>query len=97
MFEPQDHPNDFAYPGGPPIRPYDIAGWTLAMQMGVEYDRILDGFDGPFAKLTGLQPPPAMSVVGPANPAGLSDQPSHQQFVHPDQPAAEGRAPKCTG
>ncbi len=31
MFEPQDHPNDFAYPGGPPIPPYDSAGWTLAV------------------------------------------------------------------
>ncbi|GAB3274945.1 M14 family metallopeptidase [Larkinella harenae] len=51
MFEPQDHPNDFQYPGGPPIRPYDAAGWTLAYQMGVEVDRILDGFDGPFRKL----------------------------------------------
>ena len=30
LFEPQDHPNDFQYPGGPPIRPYDAAGWTLA-------------------------------------------------------------------
>ncbi|OYX20779.1 MAG: peptidase [Algoriphagus sp. 32-45-6] len=48
MFEPQDHPNDFLYPGGPPIRPYDAAGWTLAFQMGVEFDRIMDGFDGPF-------------------------------------------------
>ncbi|HUB81169.1 MAG TPA: M14 metallopeptidase family protein [Bryobacteraceae bacterium] len=70
MFEPQDHPNDFAYPGGPPNRPYDITGWTLAMQMGVEYDRILDGFDGPFAKINGLLPPPAMTVSGPSNPAG---------------------------
>ena len=26
MFEPQDHPNDFQYPGGPPIPPYDSAG-----------------------------------------------------------------------
>ncbi|MFN8355411.1 MAG: M14 metallopeptidase family protein [Spirosomataceae bacterium] len=51
MFEPQDHPNDFAYPGGPPIRPYDAAGWTLAYQMGVQVDRVLDGFDGPFKKL----------------------------------------------
>src|ERR1039457_4062985 len=41
MFEPQDHPNDFAYPGGPPKRPYDITGWTLAMQMGVQYDRVM--------------------------------------------------------
>ncbi len=48
MFEPQDHPNDFAYPGGPPRRPYDNAGYTLAFQMGVKFDRILDGFDGPF-------------------------------------------------
>jgi hypothetical protein len=48
MFEPQDHPNDFAYPGGPPIPPYDATGWTLAFQMGVEFHRILEGFDGPF-------------------------------------------------
>ena len=48
MFEPQDHPNDFPYPGGPPTRPYDAAGWTLAYQMGVEFDRVLDGFEGPF-------------------------------------------------
>ena len=51
MFEPQDHPNDFRYPGGPPIPPYDITGWTLAYQMGVKFDRILDGFDGPFQKV----------------------------------------------
>jgi hypothetical protein len=70
MFEPQDHPNDFAYPGGPPNRPYDITGWTLAMQMGVEYGRILDGFDGPFARINGLLPPPASTVSGPSNPAG---------------------------
>ncbi|WP_420155557.1 M14 family metallopeptidase [Siphonobacter sp.] len=51
MFEPQDHPNDFQYPGGPPIRPYDAAGWTLAFQMGIKFDRILDKFDGPFQAL----------------------------------------------
>lgn len=70
MFEPQDHPRDDEYPGGPPKQPYDIAGWTLAMQMGVEYDRVLDGFDGPFRKLEGLQKPLPRSVTGPSNPAG---------------------------
>ena len=40
LFEPQDHPNDFQYPGGPPVPPYDAAGWTLAFQMGVKFDRI---------------------------------------------------------
>ncbi len=48
MFEPQDHPNDFLYPGGPPVRPYDAAGWTPAYTMGIQFDRILNGFDGPF-------------------------------------------------
>jgi hypothetical protein len=70
MFEPQHYPNDFLYPGGPPIPPYDIAGWTLAFQMGVQFDRILEGFDGPFAKIEGLLHPPPGSITGPAHPAG---------------------------
>jgi hypothetical protein len=48
MFDPQDHPNDFQYAGGPPIRPYDIAGWTPAFSMGFRFDRILNSFSGPF-------------------------------------------------
>lgn len=51
MFEPQDHPNDFQYPGGPPVPPYDAAGWTLAYQMGVEFDRSLENVTGPFQRL----------------------------------------------
>jgi hypothetical protein len=70
MFEPQDHPNDIPYPGAPPNRPYDIAGWTLAYQMGVKFDRVLDGFDGPFEKVAGLLPPPPAQVDGPQSPAG---------------------------
>ena len=54
MFEPQDHPNDFKFPGAAPTRPYDNAGWTLALQMGVHFDRILDGFDAPLLKLDPL-------------------------------------------
>jgi len=82
MFEPQDHPNDFAYPGGPPNRPYDITGWTLAIQMGVQYDRIQDGFEGPFEKVEGLLPPPEEPVTGPANPAGwLISHKQNDSFV----------------
>src|SRR5699024_362681 len=51
MFESQHYPNDFKYPGGPPIRPYDVTGWTLAYQMGVDFDRVLEGFDGPFEQI----------------------------------------------
>jgi hypothetical protein len=59
MFEPQDHPNVIPYPGAPPTRPYDNAGWTLAFQMGVQFDRVLEGFAGPFEKVTewNVKPP----------------------------------------
>jgi hypothetical protein len=70
MFEPQDHPNDFAYPGGPPKPPYDNAGYTLAYQMGVQFDRILDGFDCPCEVIKDLGTPPAGTVAS-ANAAGF--------------------------
>jgi hypothetical protein len=63
MFEPQDHPNDVPYPGGPPTPPYDNAGWTLAFQMGVQFDRILDPFNGPFAPVVGFAKPPAAGIA----------------------------------
>src|SRR5207247_699253 len=71
MFAPQDHPDDFAFPGGPPIPPYDNAGWTLAYQMGVQFDRILEAFEGPFQKIAGLAEPPPGAVTDADGPAGF--------------------------
>ncbi len=71
MFEPQDYPNDFPYPGGPPIRPYDNTGYTLAYQMGVRFDRILTSFDGPFSVVSGLATPPAGVVADAAGATGF--------------------------
>jgi hypothetical protein len=71
MFEPQDHPNDFPYPGAPPTPPYDNAGWTLAYQMGVRFDRVLDGFTGPFVRVTDWNVPvPAGKIAAVTHPAG---------------------------
>jgi hypothetical protein len=66
MFEPQDHPNDFQFPGGPPIPPYDNAGWTLAYQMGVEFDRVLENVNGPLEPVGNLplKPSPGRVVEG---------------------------------
>jgi hypothetical protein len=69
MFEPQDHPDDVPYPGGPPTPPYDSAGWTLAFQMGVKFDRVLDAFDGPFERVSTVSHPPG-TVAGVSRPAG---------------------------
>jgi len=39
MMEPQWYPERRLYPGGPPEPPYDMAGWTLPIQMGVNVTR----------------------------------------------------------
>ena len=71
MFEPQDHPNDFQYPGGPPVRPYDAAGWTPAFTMGIEFDRVLDDFNGPFETIPyGLIQKPMGKINASATVAG---------------------------
>lgn len=45
LLEVQHYPERRLYPGGPAERPYDVAGWTLPMQMGVECIEIKTRFD----------------------------------------------------
>ena len=90
MFEPQQHPNDFQYPGGPPIAPYDNAGWTLAFQMGVEFDRILDGFEGPFESIEGLAEPPPGVVIGTDGIGYVFDRRNNNAFLALNRLLADG-------
>lgn len=71
MFEPQNHPNDFAYRGGPPKPPYDITGWTPALTMGIQFRRVLDGFTGPFVPVTDTVTPPPGQVAATRGAAGF--------------------------
>jgi hypothetical protein len=94
MFEPQDHPDVFPVPGGPPQRPYDNAGWTLAFEMGVEFDRILEGVTGPFevVKDWNLKPLPGVVEMHPGA-TGYYFAPATQNgaFVFANRLAAAGR------
>ncbi|HTM49086.1 MAG TPA: M14 metallopeptidase family protein [Bryobacteraceae bacterium] len=45
LLEPQVYPALGVGANGRPKRPYDIAGWTLPMDMGVQVDRIADRFE----------------------------------------------------
>ncbi|MCA0368710.1 MAG: M14 family metallopeptidase [Proteobacteria bacterium] len=73
MFEPQDHPHDLQYPGGPPKLPYDATGYTLALQMGVKFDRILDGFQAPTERVSDVMAPPPGKIEGSGRAGWLID------------------------
>ncbi len=46
MFEPQEYPLDFmTNPSSRISSPYNGAGWTLAIQMGIAFDRVFDALD----------------------------------------------------
>jgi Zinc carboxypeptidase len=47
LLERQDYPVRRATPATPPERPYDVAGWTLPAQMGVDVRTIQGSFDMP--------------------------------------------------
>ncbi len=64
LLNPQRYPDLRLYPGGPPRRPYDISGWTLPAQMGVEVRRIEDTVTAQLEPV-GLADPP--DIVLPAS------------------------------
>jgi hypothetical protein len=82
MFEPQVHPDVIPYPGAPPTPPYDNAGWTWAMQMGIRYDRVLDSFTGPFEPVTDWNiAPPAGRIEGTGTAGWLLDPRVNDAFT----------------
>src|SRR5919201_1277422 len=47
LLEHQEYPARRVAPGGPPERPYDVAGWTLPAQMGVDVRAMERSFEPP--------------------------------------------------
>lgn len=56
LMEPQKYPEIRAGQTGPTKRPYDVAGWTLHMNMGVQADRIENVFDAPLERVDKVEP-----------------------------------------
>ncbi|MGE5243295.1 MAG: M14 family zinc carboxypeptidase [Betaproteobacteria bacterium] len=59
VLDVQHYPDLRQYPGGPPERPYDAAGWTLPLQMGVHVVVSNEPLDAAVrAQMKPLGPPP---------------------------------------
>jgi hypothetical protein len=70
LLEPQKYPELKSGQDGPTRRPYDIAGWTLPMLMGVQVDRLEEPFT---AQLTPVASWPLEGAVEGEGPVALLD------------------------
>lgn len=81
MFEPQDYPEKFEYPGGPPIPPADATGYTPAFQMGVAFDRLTEGLDVPTTRISQPLDVPAGRMTGNGRAGYLVSHGANNGFV----------------
>ena len=64
LLEKQKYPDMRQYPGGPPVPPYDNAGWTLPLQMGVRCAQINKSFNANLTKLDKIPSPSITPLQG---------------------------------
>ncbi len=73
LLEAQDYPKVSPAPGVPAQPPYDAAGWSLGMQMGVETVFVKEPFEADLIKLEQIEPPPG-NVTGTGSQYILSHE-----------------------
>jgi len=76
MLEAQVYPKISPAPGQPPRPPYDVAGWSLGMQMGVSTIFVKKPFDADLKKLDTIDLP-AGQVTGRGSVFLLSHEPNN--------------------
>lgn len=67
IMEIQRYPRRFLYPGGPAEPPYDVAGWTAPLQMGVNAVQIDEPFQVAMSEIN--EPPKPIPTPLPDAPA----------------------------
>jgi len=70
MMERQVYPDRASYPGGPPEAPYDTAGWSLPLQMGVRAVSVNQPFESVTRKLQAVNMPQGKLIESPEDIGG---------------------------
>jgi hypothetical protein len=70
MMERQVYPNRSYYQGGPPEAPYDMAGWTLPLQMGVRSVSVYQPFKSRAKELDIVTLPQGRVIESPEQAGG---------------------------
>jgi len=89
LLEPQEYPEMREYEGGPPVSPYDVAGWTLPYQMGVRCVQVTRPFEAQLKKMDKIPMPPGR-LAGKARYAYILDHRSNHSFVAINRLLARG-------
>lgn len=88
LLEPQRYPDRRKYEGGPPLPPYDMAGWTLPLQMGVGVEKIEKPFEAKLAPVVKVEP--GAFDPGPSDFGYILDGRSNQAFAAVNRLLAAG-------
>jgi zinc carboxypeptidase len=104
VLDVQKYPDLRQYPGGPPERPYDAAGWTLPLQMGVKVIALATPLTADArTKLKRLGPAPDLKVkptsysAAPADAAPFDSVPGAGFDTYPSAAAIVPPPGKVTG
>lgn len=79
MFEPQHYPPTFVPEG--PRRNIRDTGFTIAYQMGIAFDRVLDAFQGPVEEVKGPIAPAPGRIVGEGRAGWLIGHETNASFI----------------
>src|SRR3546814_15272119 len=91
MFEPQDYPENFEYPGGPPIPPADATGYTPAFQMGVAFERVLDALEVPSTRVGTVLSNRPGRIVGEGKAGYPVGHRAHNRLIFSTHPLKAGQ------
>lgn len=89
LLNPQVYPDRRLYPGGPPERPYDLTGWTLPLQMGVEVTKVDERVEAPSEPVTWAEVPEG-AVVGDTSFGYAIDPRANDAFLAANRAFAAG-------